>query len=104
MGDNAAHGSEHHHDHSWHLADGTGLHAPPGGLAVADGGSRSPRRSGKPSRHYLAAVTADELTRSVDVLENGPHLARDCITTVFEEEFWHHRHAERDLAKLETSR
>lgn len=38
---------------------------------------------------YLAAVTADELTSSVDVLENGPHLARDCITTVFEEEFWH---------------
>ena len=53
---------------------------------------------------YLAAVTTDDLTRSVDVLENGPHLARDCISTVFEEEFWHHRYAERDLAKLETSR
>ena len=53
---------------------------------------------------YLGAVTTDDLTRSVDVLENGPHLARDCISTVFEEEFWHHRYAERDLAKLETSR
>ena len=53
---------------------------------------------------YLAAVTTDDLTRSVDVLENGPHLARDCISTVFEEEFWHNRYAERDLAKLETSR
>ena len=53
---------------------------------------------------YLAAVNADDLTRSVDVLESGPHLVRDCIATVFEEEFWHHRYAVRDLAKLETSR
>ena len=52
---------------------------------------------------YLGAVTTDDLTRSVDVLENGAHLARDCISTVFEEEFWHHRYAERDLAKLETA-
>ena len=52
---------------------------------------------------YLAALTTDDLTRSVDVLENGPHLVRDCISTVFEEEFWHNRYAERDLAKLETS-
>jgi hypothetical protein len=53
---------------------------------------------------YLAAVTADDLTRSVDVLDAGPHLVRDCISTVFEEEFWHHRYAVRDLAKLETGR
>ena len=53
---------------------------------------------------YLEAVTTDDLARSVDVLENGPHLARDCISTVFEEEFWHNRYAERDLAKLEPSR
>jgi hypothetical protein len=52
---------------------------------------------------YLASVTADDLTRSVDVLENGPHLVRDCIATVFEEEFWHHRYAVRDLAKLEST-
>lgn len=53
---------------------------------------------------YLASVTADDLTRSVDVLENGPHRVRDCISTVFEEEFWHNRYAERDLAKLKSGR
>jgi hypothetical protein len=53
---------------------------------------------------YLAAVTTDDLTRSVDVRENGPHRVRDCIATVFEEEFWHNRYADRDLAKLETGR
>jgi len=52
---------------------------------------------------YLAAMTTDDLSRSVDVLENGPHLVRDCISTVLEEEFWHNRYAERDLAKLETT-
>ena len=51
---------------------------------------------------YLAAVTTDDLARSADVLENGPNLVRDCIATVLEEEFWHHRYAVRDLAKLET--
>jgi hypothetical protein len=53
---------------------------------------------------FLAAATADDVSRSVDVLENGPHLVRDCIATVFEEEFWHHRYAVRDLAKLEAGR
>ncbi len=53
---------------------------------------------------YLEAVTTDDLARTVEVVENGPHLARDCISTVFEEEFWHNRYAERDLAKLEPSR
>ena len=53
---------------------------------------------------HLAAMTADHLTRTVEVLENGPHLVRDCISTVLEEEFWHHRYAERDLAELEASR
>ena len=53
---------------------------------------------------YLADVTSDDLTRSVDVLDAGPHLVRDCISTVFEEEFWHDRYAERDLATLETRR
>lgn len=52
---------------------------------------------------YLASVTDDDLTRSVDVLDAGPHLVRDCISTVFEEEFWHHRYAVRDLARLETT-
>jgi hypothetical protein len=36
------------------------------------------------------------------VFENGPHRVRDCISTVFEEEFWHNRYAERDLARLES--
>ena len=49
---------------------------------------------------YLETMTADDLTRTVDVLENGPHLVRDCISTVLEEEFWHLRYADRDLAKL----
>ncbi|CAN5849998.1 MAG: DinB family protein [Ilumatobacteraceae bacterium] len=53
---------------------------------------------------HLAAITAEDLTRTVDVLENGPHLVRDCVATVLEEEFWHHRYAERDLATLETKR
>jgi hypothetical protein len=51
----------------------------------------------------LAALSADDLSRSVEVLENGPHLVRDCIFTVFEEEFWHHRYAVRDLAVLEAA-
>ncbi len=51
-------------------------------------------------REYLAGVTTDDLTRTVDVLENGPHLVRECISTVFEEEFWHNRYARRDLAQL----
>jgi hypothetical protein len=50
---------------------------------------------------YLGAVTSDDLERSVEVLESGPHTVRACISTVFEEEFWHNRYAERDLAKLE---
>ncbi|MGH9272519.1 MAG: DinB family protein [Ilumatobacteraceae bacterium] len=53
---------------------------------------------------HLAAVTADDLTRTVDVLENGPHPVRDCISTVLEEEFWHLRYADRDLAELEDKR
>ena len=53
---------------------------------------------------YVAAASPDDLTRSVDVPEAGPHLVRDCISTVFEEEFWHHRYAVRDLAKLEARR
>ena len=53
---------------------------------------------------YLAAMTADDLTRTVDVLENGPHLVRECISTVLEEEFWHLRYADRDLTALEANR
>jgi hypothetical protein len=50
---------------------------------------------------YLATVTADDLSRTVDVLENGPNPIAECIGTVFEEEFWHNRYARRDLDRLE---
>jgi hypothetical protein len=54
-------------------------------------------------RDHLASVTEADLERPVDVLENGPHPVRECIYTVFEEEFWHNRYALRDLAKLQGS-
>lgn len=46
---------------------------------------------------FLAAADTDDLDREVDVMENGPHPLRECIFTVFEEEFWHLRYARRDL-------
>jgi len=49
---------------------------------------------------YLSSVTVDDLSTTVDVLENGPHSVKDCIHTVFEEEFWHNRYARRDLELL----
>ena len=49
---------------------------------------------------YLDSVTATELTRPVEVLENGAHPVEACIWTVFEEAFWHNRYAQRDLARL----
>ncbi len=52
-------------------------------------------------REYLTAVTTADLTRTIDVPENGPHPLRECIYTVFEEEFWHNRYALRDLGQLE---
>jgi DinB superfamily/Pentapeptide repeats (8 copies) len=55
-------------------------------------------------RDYLASVTMTELPRSIDVLENGTHTVRDGINVVFEEEFWHHRYAVRDLAAHEVSK
>ncbi|MFZ1490695.1 MAG: DinB family protein [Ilumatobacteraceae bacterium] len=53
---------------------------------------------------YLSSLTEGDLTRTVDVLENGPHLVRDCISTVLEEEYWHLGYADRDLAHLEAHR
>lgn len=50
---------------------------------------------------FLADVTPDDLGRTVEVLENGPHPIGACLSTVLEEEFWHLRYADRDLAKLE---
>jgi hypothetical protein len=49
---------------------------------------------------YLSSVTIDDLSITVEVLENGPHSVKDCIHTVFEEEFWHNRYARRDLELL----
>jgi hypothetical protein len=55
-------------------------------------------------RDYLATVAATDLTRPVDVLENGTNPVLECIFTVFEEEFWHNRYAQRDLAQLTAER
>jgi hypothetical protein len=52
-------------------------------------------------RDYLAGLTPDDLDRTVDVLENGPSPVRECVFTVFEEEFHHNRYADRDLAHFE---
>ncbi len=52
-------------------------------------------------RDYLEVVTAGELRREVDVLENGTATVGQCIQVVFEEEFQHNRYADRDLAPLE---
>jgi hypothetical protein len=52
-------------------------------------------------RDYLATVATADFTRTVDVLENGANPLQECIYTVFEEEFWHNRYAQRDLALLE---
>jgi hypothetical protein len=48
-------------------------------------------------RTFLTTATPADLTRVVDVLENGPHAVLPCIHTVLEEEFWHLRYATRDL-------
>lgn len=52
-------------------------------------------------RDYLASVEGSDLTRPIDVLENGSNPLQDCIWTVFEEEFWHNRYALRDLEQLD---
>jgi hypothetical protein len=55
-------------------------------------------------RDHLATVAAVDFTLPVDVLENGPHPVQECIYTVFEEEFWHNRYTQRDLAQLEAAK
>ncbi len=54
-------------------------------------------------RDHLASISMADLSRSVDVLENGTNPVQECICTVFEEEFWHNRYALRDLAQLEAA-
>jgi hypothetical protein len=51
-------------------------------------------------RDYLTTVTDADLAAAVDVLENGTTPVRECVYTVFEEEFEHLRYARRDLARL----
>ena len=51
-------------------------------------------------RDFCASLTSDDFARTVDVLENGPHLLQECLFTVLEEEFWHNRYARRDLEEL----
>jgi hypothetical protein len=52
-------------------------------------------------RAFIDGASADDLERDVEVLENGTAPVRECLQTVFEEEFEHHRYAIRDLAQLE---
>ena len=54
-------------------------------------------------RDYLAMIAASDFTRPIDVLENGTNPLQECVSTVFEEEFWHNRYAQRDLAQLEAA-
>ena len=54
-------------------------------------------------RDYLSTVAATDFQRPIEVLENGSHPLQECLYTVFEEEFWHNRYAQRDLAELETA-
>jgi len=55
-------------------------------------------------RDYLASVTSSDFTRPIEVLENGTVPLQEGLYTVFEEEFWHNRYAQRDLAELEAAR
>src|SRR3977135_4440218 len=50
---------------------------------------------------YLASVATTALARPIEVLENGTVPLQEGICTVFEDEFWHNRYAQRDLAQLE---
>jgi DinB superfamily/Pentapeptide repeats (8 copies) len=67
--------------------------------SVADALAVRAERSAR-FREFLASVATTDLTRAVDVLENGAHPMLECVHTVFEEEFWHNRYARRDLAQL----
>ena len=55
-------------------------------------------------RDYLETVAAADFKRPIEVLENGTNPLRECLFTVFEEEFWHNRYARRDLEHLEAAR
>ena len=61
---------------------------------------RGPERADR-FRAWLDELEAADLTREVEVLENGTVTVHDCVFTVLEEEFEHDRYADRDLAVLE---
>ena len=52
----------------------------------------------------ISTVATADFTRPIEVLENGTNSLQECIYTVFEEEFWHCRYAQRDLAQLEAAK
>jgi hypothetical protein len=52
---------------------------------------------------YLVLVSTADFTQPIDVLENGTNPLQECISTVFEEQFWHNRYAARDLTQLEAA-
>lgn len=49
---------------------------------------------------FVEAVDVPELSREVEVLENGTHTVLQCLQVVLEEEFWHLRYVDRDLTVL----
>ncbi len=49
---------------------------------------------------FVDGLSVDEFTREVEVLENGTVPLIECLYTVIEESFEHHRYALRDLAQL----
>jgi hypothetical protein len=51
-------------------------------------------------RAHLASLDPAELDRTVDVPDAFTCPVRECLFTVFEEEFWHNRYARRDLGLL----
>lgn len=52
-------------------------------------------------RGFVGDLSADEFARDVDVPENGTVPLIECLYTVCEELFEHHRYSVRDLAKLQ---
>jgi DinB superfamily/Pentapeptide repeats (8 copies) len=57
-------------------------------------------RADRSARFRRGLAAMGDLDEQVEVLENGSHPLRECVYTVFEEEFWHLRYARRDLAAL----
>ncbi len=53
-------------------------------------------------RSYVDGISVDDFSREVEVLENGTVSLIECLYTVFEESFEHHRYAVRDLDRMDT--